>query len=482
MYLGVDLGTSSLKTLLVDGEQNIVATASAPLSVSRPSGGWSEQNSEDWITAFKQTMAALKSSHANELSVVTSIGLAGQMHGVTLLDEQDRVMRPCMLWNDTRAHQEAQTLDSHQAFRTLSGNIVFPGFCAPKVKWIENHEPETFNKIAKVLLPKDYLRLWLTGDYISDMSDASGTSWLDVAKRDWSDELMEVSHLSRGHMPSLVEGSDACGNLRAELGAKWGMNNSVIVAGGAGDNAAAAIGMGATEKGSAFVSLGTSGVVFAATERFLPNPDSAIHAFCHALPNLWHHMGVILSAADALDWYAGVTKTSADQLTKALGDEINGPCDVTFLPYLSGERTPHNDANIRGAFVGLDHNCDQETLTHAVLEGVSYALKDNLYALQKAGTSLKSITAVGGGSKSKYWLEMVATILNIPVNLPKDGEFGAAFGAARLAMLAANAGGVEEICTPPEMIETLDPQQNIVPDYEEAFNKFQSLYLKLKDK
>ncbi len=480
MYLGVDLGTSSVKVLLVDGQQNIVATASSELSVSRPHSGWSEQNPAHWIAALDRSMASLKSSDASALGAVDSIGLSGQMHGVTLLDEHDRVLRPCMLWNDTRADEEAREMDGHKPFRALTGNIVFPGFSAPKVKWVKNQEPKIFAKIAKVLLPKDYLRLWLTGGYVSDMSDASGTSWLDVAKRDWSDELLVLSHLGRHQMPRLAEGSDACGQLRSELAAKWGMNKTVIVAGGAGDNAATAIGMGTVESGNSFVSLGTSGVVFAATDKFLPAPQSAIHAFCHALPGLWHQMGVVLSAADALNWYASVVKASADELISTLGTQIGRPGDVVFLPYLSGERTPHNDANIRGAFVGIDHNCDKQTLTRAVLEGVGFALKDNLAALQKAGTNLDSITAVGGGSKSKYWLKLIATILNIPVSLPKDGEFGAAFGAARLAMLAADAGNVEEICKPPEIIETFEPQSDLVPQYQDAHWRFQSLYPRLK--
>ena len=480
MYLGIDLGTSSLKALLVDDQQKIVASASANLEVDRPHSGWSEQNPAHWITALDEVMTSLKSSNAIELSAVIGIGLSGQMHGVTLLDENNKVLRPCMLWNDTRAHKEAQELDQHELFRPLTGNIVFPGFSAPKVKWVENHERETFEKIAKILLPKDYLRLWLTGDFVSEMSDASGTSWLDVAKRDWSQELLAVSNLDRSHMPRLVEGSEPSAQLRQELAAKWSMRKSVIVAGGAGDNAAAAIGMGAIKNGDAFVSLGTSGVVFTATDKFLPDPDSAIHAFCHALPNLWHQMGVILSATDALNWYAGIANTSAEELTNSLGTQISKPSGIIFLPYLSGERTPHNDANIRGAFVGIDHNCDQATLTRAVLEGVSFALKDNLIALQSAGAQLQSITAVGGGSKSKYWLRMIATILNIPVKIPSDGEFGAAFGAARLAILATNDGSVEEICIPPQIVETLDPQHDLVSNYEEAFSRFQSLYPRLK--
>lgn len=480
MYLGIDLGTSGVKAMLVDGDQAVIASTHASLEVSRPQSGWSEQNPAHWISATVEAIAALKSSHPRQLAALKSIGLSGQMHGATLLDKSDEVLRPCMLWNDTRSEIEARALDEDPRFWAISGNIVFPGFTAPKVKWVQNHEPDIFKKTTKILLPKDTLRLWLTGQHVSDMSDASGTSWLDVGGRDWSEELLGVCDLDRSQMPDLVEGSASSGMLRSELASQWGIFGPVNVAGGAGDNAASAIGMGTVKGGDGFVSLGTSGVIFCATDTYLPRPQSSVHAFCHCLPDTWHQMGVILSATDALNWYAGITGLSAEQLTSELGTNLEAPSNVLFLPYLSGERTPHNDAQIRGAFIGLEHASTRQHLTRAVLEGVCFALRDNLAALEEAGTSLSSLTAVGGGSRSEIWLKLMATILNLPVKVPSDGDFGAAFGAARLAMLADGAHSVDEICTAPKTQFTIEPEQSMVKAYQDVYQRYRKLYPQIK--
>jgi len=341
MYLGLDLGTSSVKALLISADQEVIAEARAPLSVARPHPGWSEQAPADWLAATTDAMAALGGKA--DLKAVKAIGLSGHMHGATLIDKAGDVLRPCILWNDTRSHAEAAALDADPQFRAISGNIVFPGFTAPKLAWVKEHEPEIFNKTALILLPKDYLRLWLTGEAVSEMSDAAGTAWLDVAARDWSDDLLAATGLGRENMPSLVEGSAISGGLRAHLAEKWGMTPGIPVAGGGGDNAATAVGCGVTRPGEAFVSLGTSGVLFAATPSYAPDAASAVHTFCHALPDTWHQMGVILSAADSLEWYARLTGQTAANLTGAL-DKIEAPGRACFLPYLGGERTPHNDA------------------------------------------------------------------------------------------------------------------------------------------
>ena len=479
MYLGLDLGTSGVKALIIDENQFAVASASASVDVSRPHSGWSEQAPEDWVSACEQALDELKDSHPKVLSAVKGIGFSGQMHGATLLDASDEVLRPCMLWNDTRSHVEAAALDCDPKFRDLSGNIVFPGFTAPKVEWVRKNEPDLFEKIAKVLLPKDYLRLWLTGDHVSEMSDAAGTSWLDVAKRDWSYELLAACNLNRSQMPSLVEGSQVSGQLRSELASRWGMDK-VVVAGGAGDNAASAIGLGTIEAGAAFVSLGTSGVLFASNDAYLPNPDSAVHTFCHAVPNTWHQMGVFLSATDSLNWWAGVSGESAAILTAELGDDVAAPSGLTFLPYLSGERTPHNDASIRGAFVGLDHAHDRRAMTRAVLEGVAFALRDSLEALAVAGTKLERVMAVGGGTRSHYWLQVVANALHIPLYLPKDGDFGAALGAARLGLIAAETADPASICTAPEIAKSFDPSSQHNDKFENAYQRYRALYTGLK--
>ncbi|MGM4881753.1 xylulokinase [Rhizobium leguminosarum bv. viciae] len=480
MYLGLDLGTSGVKAMLIDGDQKIVGSANGSLDVSRPHSGWSEQEPAHWVRATEEAVAGLKAKHPKELAAVKGIGLSGQMHGATLIDASDKVLRPCILWNDTRSYVEAAALDADPRFRALTGNIVFPGFTAPKLAWVAKHEPDVFAKIAKVLLPKDYLRLWLTGEYISEMSDSAGTSWLDTGKRAWSSELLAATKLSEEQMPALVEGTEQAGKLRSELAAQWGISGDVVVAGGAGDNAASACGMGTVSDGAAFVSLGTSGVLFAANGSYLPKPESAVHAFCHALPNTWHQMGVILSATDALNWHSGVTGRSAADLTGEVGDTLKAPTGVTFLPYLSGERTPHNDAVIRGAFIGLEHESSRVVLTQAVLEGVAFAIRDNLEALRSAGTGISRVTAIGGGSRSRYWLASIATALGVPVDLPADGDFGAAFGAARLGLIAATGADPIAVCTPPVTAGTIEPVSALSGAYEDAYKRYRALYPAIK--
>lgn len=476
MYLGLDLGTSGIKAMLIDDSQRVVGVGHAALTVQRPHSGWSEQAPGDWIRATEEAVGALKASHPAALAAVRGIGLSGHMHGATLIDAKDRVLRPCILWNDTRSHVEAAALDADPRFRALTGNIVFPGFTAPKLAWVAKHEPETFAKVAKVLLPKDYLRLWLTGEYLSDMSDSAGTSWLDTGKRAWSSELLAATGLSVEQMPGLVEGTERAGTLRGELADKWGLGSNVVVAGGAGDNAASACGMGTVSEGQAFVSLGTSGVLFAANGSYLPKPESAVHAFCHALPDTWHQMGVILSATDALNWHSGVTGRSAGELTAELGEALKAPSGVTFLPYLSGERTPHNDARIRGAFIGLGHDSSRAVLTQAVLEGVTFAIRDSLEALKSAGTRIDRVTAIGGGSRSRYWLASIATALGMPVDIPADGDFGAAFGAARLGLIAATGADPLEVCTAPKTAETVEPVAGLTSAYDAAYGRYRALY------
>ncbi|MCI5039832.1 MAG: xylulokinase, partial [Donghicola eburneus] len=341
--------------------------------------------------------------------------------------------------------------------------------------WVRENEPEVFDKVAKVLLPKDYLRLWLTGAHVSEMSDAAGTAWLDVGGRCWSADLLDASGMRADQMPDLIEGSAASGGLRAELAQRWGIAAGTVVAGGAGDNAASAIGLGTIGAGDGFVSLGTSGVVFAATDSYLPKAESAVHAFCHAIPDTWHQMGVILSAASALGWFAGITGRSASDLSAAIGTEVQAPTSVTFLPYLSGERTPHNDAMLQGSFTGLTHAAQTEDLTRAVIEGVTFALKENLIALQSAGGRVDALLAVGGGARSPYWLQLIATVLNIPVHIAADGDYGAAFGAARLGMLAQSGADPQSVCLRPAIEREYAPQTQLTDAFESAFDRFQSL-------
>lgn len=467
MYIGLDLGTSGLKGVLIDDAQAVLAEASAPLTVSRRHDGWSEQSPADWIAAAETVLDALS---AHGLSKVQAIGLSGQMHGATLLDQADEVLRPCILWNDTRSHEEAAELDGDPMFRRVTGNIVFPGFTAPKLMWVRRHEPRIWEKVARVLLPKDYLRLWLTGEHVAEMSDAAGTSWLDTGKRDWSDDCLAATGLTRAHMPRLVEGSAVSGKLRDALSSRWGLPKGVVVAGGGGDNAASGVGVGVVRAGDAFVSLGTSGVLFAANDGYQPAPETAVHTFCHALPDTWHQMGVILAATDALNWYAALVGDSAAALTGALTD-LQAPGKTLFLPYLGGERTPLNDAAIRGAFLGLEHATDRVAATRAVLEGVTFAIRDSRNALAATGTKIERLLAVGGGSRSDYWLQAIATALDIPVHLPVAGDFGGAFGAARLGLMAATGAGAE-IATLPPIARTITPDRSLTAAFDAGYARY----------
>jgi len=475
MYIGLDLGTSGLKGILIDESQKVLAEATSPLTVSRPHEGWSEQEPSQWISAAESVMDALS---VYGLGSVRGIGLSGQQHGATLLDASDEVLRPCILWNDTRAHVEAAEMDDDPQFRRIIGNIVFPGFTAPKVLWVERHEPRIREKVAKVLLPKDYLRLWLTGEHVGEMSDAAGTGWLATAKRDWSDDLLDATGLTRAAMPRLVEGSEVSATLRAALAARWGLPAGVVVAGGGGDNAASGVGVGVVRAGEAFVSLGTSGVLFAATDGYRPDPATAVHTFCHALPNSWHQMGVILAATDALNWYAGLVGRDAVQLTGELGP-LQAPGKTTFLPYLGGERTPVNSASIRGAFTGLEHVTDRVAGTRAVLEGVTFAFRDCRDALAATGTKIGHLLAVGGGSRSDYWLRAIATALDCPVHVPVAGDFGGAFGAARLAIMAATGAGAE-IATAPKIARSIEPDTTLTAAFDAGHARFRAAQSAIK--
>lgn len=430
MYLGLDLGTSGLKGVVVNENGQIIAHHSASLCVQRPFAGWSEQNPSDWIDAAKQVLCVLKPFAGK----IASIGLSGQMHGATCLDDQGGVIRPCILWNDTRAHKEAEELDDAINLKSIFGNITFAGFTSPKILWMKAHEPENYRKISKILLPKDYLRYWLSGDFLSDMSDASGTGWLDISKRKWSDELLEASGLTQNNMPHLVEGSEISTSLRDDIADEYGFVSNIPIVGGAGDNASTAIGLDIVNAGKAFLSLGTSGVVFAVNKQFSPDPQSALHAFAHCVPDTWHQMGVTLSATESLNWLSRQFGEESARVVKKL-QALNAPTNELFLPFLGGERTPYNSTHLRASFHNISHETDQNALVRAVLEGVSFSLKECFDLMEKSGGKIETILAVGGGAQSDYWLELLATILDRPIVRPKGAEHAAAIGAARLAAM-----------------------------------------------
>ena len=444
MFIGIDLGTSSVKIILIDHEQNILAASSSGLTVQNLKDGYSEQNPQEWIDATIHCLDDLKSKKPKEFSETISIGISGHMHGATLIDNAGSVIRPCILWNDTRSHQECLEFEK-QSFdvRLISGNITMPGFTAPKINWLKNYENENFNKIFKVLLPKDYLRFYLTGEYYSEMSDASGTLWLDVERRQWSDKLLSCSFLEEKHMPKLVEGNHETGFLKTDLKNKFHFKKNVKVVGGAGDNAAAAAGMGIIDKKQSFISLGTSGVFFTPTDNFLNNTGDAVHSFCHCLPNHWHLMSVMLSASSCLDWICSITNTSIQNCltnVESFFYDSNLLSDSPiFLPYLSGERTPHNDPHIRGSFHSMKTTTDATNLQYAVIEGVSFGILDGVNSISKVNNSFEKIFMVGGGSRSSFWIQLLSSLLNKNLSVCEQSEYSAALGVARLGMYADNS-------------------------------------------
>lgn len=459
-YLGIDIGTSGVKCIVINDSQAILDQQTVSLPISRPQDLWSEQNPADWWNATCEALDALKKRNPDNLKAVRSIGLTGQMHGAVLLNGKGDVLRPAILWNDNRSGEECAWLEKHcPQIRTITGNIVMPGFTAPKLLWVQKHEPDIFAATAKILLPKDYIRYLFTGAFISDMSDSAGTLWLDVAKRQWSDIVLSACSLNKTHMPELCEGSDTAGTIKAELCERWGFSKDVSFAGGAGDNAAGAIGIGATRDNRAFISLGTSGVYFIGTNDYKACPEKTVHSFCHALPDTWHQMGVILSAASCIK--SAATFLLHDESDKAGTrfnlDSFNTDNKVVFLPYLSGERTPHNDPFATGAFVGLTHDTTRHDMMQAVLEGVAFAFADCQDALAAAGSTASELAVIGGGSRNKLWGKILATVLGKTLVYYKDADQGPAFGAARLAQISKNPKNVNMLLDPPEKLENVEP-------------------------
>jgi xylulokinase len=460
MYLGLDLGTSELKALLLSDQHQVIATARAPLTVQRPQALWSEQNPLDWWHALETVMDRLHHEQPQALAQLQAIGLSGQMHGATLIDAQGAVLRPAILWNDGRSGAQCEQLTRDvPGLSDIAGNLAMPGFTAPKLQWVREHEPDIFARTRRVLLPKDWLRLMLTGEAVSEMSDAAGTLWLDVARRDWSDTLLAATGLTHEHMPRLVEGSEVSAWMKPDLCARWGLPASVPVAGGAGDNAASAVGMGLVRPGQGFVSLGTSGVVFVSSAAFEPNPAQALHAFCHALPGRWHQMSVMLSAASAVTWaarnlgFADEPALLAEAQTLSDAGQMEAPL---FLPYLSGERSPHNNPMAPGAWTGLRAAHTRAHLAYAVAEGVGFGLLDGLRTIPATDPPLHSLSLVGGGSRSAWWAQLLADTFGLSLTVHQDSDSGGAMGAARLGWLAVG-GAQDEVCTTPPVLANYAP-------------------------
>ena len=483
MYLGLDLGTSELKALLLAPDHRIVAVARSPLTVSRPQPLWSEQEPSHWWQALESVMAQLAAEHAAALFEVRAIGLSGQMHGAVLLDGDDEVLRPAILWNDGRSSAQCEALTRAVPTLTqITANLAMPGFTAPKLLWVQEHEPEIFKRIARVLLPKDYLRLRLTGQAVTDCSDASGTLWLDVAARRWSSVMLAACGLDESHMPRLVDGSEASAPVAPALAARFGLRPDVIVAGGGGDNAASAVGIGAVAPGQGFVSLGTSGVIFVATDRLISNPAQAMHAFCHALPGRWHQMSVMLSAASAVAWATRSFGFGDEAAMMASAETLTPEACASaplFLPYLSGERTPHNNPNAQGGLVGLTHSHGAAAIAYAVVEGVSFGLLDGYRTLSlQQANRVDALSVVGGGSRSEFWVQLLASVLDVPLLLHHGGEAGGALGAARLGWLA-DGGAIAQVCTSPPVRRRFEPLAAQQVWLASRHARFRELYVRL---
>lgn len=477
MYLGIDIGTSAVKAVLADSAGVVRAQAHASLDASRPQPGWSEQDPEQW---WQATCAAVTALPAKERAAVRGVGLSGQMHGATLLDARDRVLRPAILWNDGRSGAECLELESLVPdLGRITGNRAMPGFTAPKLLWVKRHEPDLFRAVRRVLLPKDFVRLRLTGEASSDCSDAAGTLWMDVGARRWAPQLIAATGLDERAMPRVVEGTVGTGTLRADVATQLRVPR-VPVYGGGSDNAASAIGMGVVRDGEALLSVGTSGVLFVACDEYRPHAAGGVHTFCHAVPGRWHQMSVILSAASSLEWAA---RLAGAESVAAFAVRIETAARLAtselFLPYLSGERTPHNDPHARGVWFGISHDSSPESLGEAVLEGVALAFRDGLDALQAAGTRVARVSITGGGARLPYWSRLLAGALDRPIVYRSDAAIGAALGAARLAALGHERMNVDTSCRAPATERVIDPEPALVRHFAHQLPRFRSLYRQL---
>lgn len=481
-YIGADLGTSSLKLLLVDGNGCILNKTTKEYSVSYPAPGWSEQNPSDWWNAFLTGTEELLSGF--DRSAVTGIGVGGQMHGLVALDEYDRVIRPCILWNDGRTANETSWLNESVGVNTIAkntANIAFAGFTAPKLLWMKKNEPENFAKISKIMLPKDYLNYLLTGEHCCDFSDASGMLLLDVENKRWSQEMLALCSLREEQMPKLYESYKTVGILKEDIAVRLGLPRVPVVA-GAGDNAAAAIGTGTLTSGKCNISLGTSGTVFIPYDNFSLTENNSIHNFCHA-NGKYHLMGCILSAASCNKWFyediLGTDNYDAEQ--HDITDDNLGQNHVYFLPYLMGERSPINDVNARGSFIGMRADTTRRDMVQAVLEGVAFAIRENLDIARDMGIKIEKSTVCGGGARSRLWLKILANVLNIPLEIPMTEE-GPAYGGAMLAMVASRKFESVEACADKilSIKDTVYPDLNIAKRYADQYEKFEKIYPALK--
>ncbi|MBR6502892.1 MAG: xylulokinase [Clostridia bacterium] len=483
-YIGADLGTSALKLLLVNVDGEIIKTVSREYAISYPNPGWSEQNPEDWWNAFvcgvKELISGLNSCD------IRAIGVGGQMHGLVTLDKDDTVIRPAILWNDGRTDKQTDYLNTvvgKETLSSLTANIAFAGFTAPKILWMRENEPQKFARISKIMLPKDYINYKLTGVHCSDYSDASGMLLLDVKNKCWSSEMLNICNITEAQMPKLFESYEAVGTLSHAVANLLGLNSNTVVVAGAGDNAAAAIGTKTVTNGACNISLGTSGTIFIANDNFSVDRYNALHSFCHA-SGTYHLMGCILSAASCNKWFCdGVLKTN-DYIGEqaAIRDDMLGCNDIFFLPYLMGERSTINDTDARGTFIGLRMDTTRADMLQAVLEGVAFAIRDNLEIAKASGTKIERSTLCGGGAKSMLWQKIICNVLDVKIDIPKT-EQGPGYGAAMLAMVGDGVYDSVAECSKKlvKIQETISPQKEIADRYEKQYLKFKEIYPSVKE-
>jgi xylulokinase len=480
--LGIDLGTSGCKAVVVEANGAIVASATATYPLSTPRPLWSEQEPADWwrglVAAVREVLAASPDT------TIQGIGIGGQMHGAVLLDAADTVLRPAILWNDGRCQAECDLL--HKKVKNLvkeTGNRALVGFTAPKLLWVQRHEAKLWKKVRSVLLPKDWLRLKLTGDKVAEMSDGAGMLLMDVAKRKWSKTMLAACNIDESYLGRLIEGSAVGGVLTATAAAELGLPAGIPVVGGAGDQAAGAVGAGCVRPGQTTIALGTSGVVFTTTKGYNPDKQGRLHTFCHALPNTWHQMGVMLSAAGSLQWYRDTLAEGQDfgSLCEEAGTVKPGADGLVFLPYLTGERTPWCDPLARGAFIGLTRGHEHKHLTRAVLEGICLGLNDSLTLIRATGTTVKEVTVTGGGTRSDVWMQILADVCNAHVVLRAGADAGPALGAARLALIGACGVSTKDACAPGPVERTFSPNKSAVKAYAEQQGRFAKLFPALRE-
>ncbi|WP_373503557.1 xylulokinase [Aestuariivirga sp.] len=482
MYLGIDIGTSAVKAVVVDEDQRVLARASAPLTVLRPHDLWSEEDPEEWWSATGSAVNALRAEAGDAWSGVKAIGLSGQMHGAVLLDADGNPLRPAILHNDGRSHAEARELNRRlPAIGSIAGVPAMPGFAAPKLMWLLRHEPEVMARARHMLLPKDYVRLRMTGSYATDMSDGSGALLLDCGHRTWSPEIAAACGISLNLLPPVLEGSVASGQLSGAVAKAWGLTPGLVVAAGAGDAPSGAIATGAVNEGDAFISIGTASQYFVVRGQYAPAPDHLIHTFCHGLPGRWFQMAAILNGAGCLAWAAELLgQSDIGKLLQSAEEAFSGPSPITFLPYLTGERTPHNNPHARGVLFGLTASSTPQQVTQAVLEGVALSLADCQAYVAETGALPDRIAVNGGAAKSRFWMKIVASALGKTVVLYEGAETGPAFGAARLARLAATGEDPATVCVKPEIAAEIAPDPALRQAYAERLEKFRALYKAVK--